>query len=202
MAGARYEFVKLRSSAKVNRPVICTLVLLLLFGAGACSPSPAAPETPDEVAELPPYDAEAAEVFDDSIAPEIFGFRVDRSNLMSDKALAQRVREAERIQEVRLTTIQQDKMGSVLRYVLLVSPVAAPLAGESIPADYEVRVGAGSPSLSLIRSMDVELVGKRFILFLKSFRKANQLVVHFRGEPNSDAFRTAITQMRAQAAKD
>jgi hypothetical protein len=166
----------------------------------ACAPPPVA-NTADELAveDLPPYDAEAAELFDDSVAPEVFGFKVDRSSVLNDSIFRERVAKADQIQAVRLSTIQQDKVGLAVRYRLILAPLPPALAGEPLSPETELQVGLGSPSLNLIRSMDLELVGKEFIVLLKAFRLSGKAVWHFSAEPNTAPIRDAILKLRAEA---
>ena len=83
-------------------------------------------------------------LFDDSVAPEIFGFKVDRSNVLKDSVFQERVGKADQIQAVRLSTIQQDKAGLVVRYRLILSPLPPALAGE--PLSPETDTGVAGPA--------------------------------------------------------
>jgi hypothetical protein len=191
-----------RALLKIGQPALFRLVLAFACGPlAACasgSPAVASNERPTE--ELPPYTAEAAELFDDSLAPEVFGFKVDRSNILEDSVFKDRVQASDQVQAVRLSTIQQDRIGQTVHYRLVLSPVGPPLVGDPLPPDSELRVGLGSPSLNLIRSMDIELVGKEFIVLLKVFRLSGKAVIHFRAEPNTAPMREAITKLRSATA--
>jgi hypothetical protein len=180
----------------VGQPLSCLLLCLSVGIAGCGGASVPAPRTIDP-AELPPYDAEAAELFDDSLALEIFQLKVDPTSIENNAVFGKRARLANRIQAVRLRTIAEDRAGDNVRYKLVVSPVAAPIVGETFAAEDELRVGQASPSLNLIRSMDVELVGRSFVVLVRSFRLGDKQVDHFRAEPDTPEMRKVLADLRS-----
>jgi hypothetical protein len=144
--------------------------------------------------QLPAYDQEAAQVFDDSIAPEVFGLQVERTNPVKDRLLHQRSQAADHISRVKLRTILEERFAESLRYRIVVQPLGSPIRGDALPAELELTVGRASPSLSMLRSMSVEAVGAKFILLLKRYQLNSEPVFHFRGEPDKGDVLAAIRQ--------
>ncbi len=189
--------------------LIC-FVALLPLGCGAANSGPATAEVPTQ--DLPVYDGEQARWFDDSISPAVFGLDVDRAPPKQDKVLLERSRRADHVQRVRLRTIREERFDGIVRYKLVVQRIGGPLAGTPLqaipsedgvvdeqapPDEVELTVGRASPSLSLLRSMTVEVVGARFILFVKRFQLNGEQVLHFRGEPDQDDVVEAIAAANA-----
>lgn len=173
------------------RRVLGGTVLLLGFIACGSSAEPrATAERPAE--ELPAYDQEAARVFDDSIASEVFGLQVERPNPAKDPLLRQRSRVADHVARVKLRTILEERFDDSLRYRIIVQPLGEPILGAALPEELELTVGRASPSLSMLRSMSVEAVGAKFILLLKRYQLNGEPVFHFRGEPDQSNVLAAV----------
>lgn len=152
------------------------------------------PAPPPPVEDLPLYDQDALQVFDDSIAPEVFGLQVERSKPAKDPLLKRRCKAADHIARVKLRTILEERFAESLRYRIVVQPLGEPLVGGALPSELELTVGRASPSLSMLRSMSVEAVGAKFILLLKRYQLNSEPVLHFRGEPDQDNVLAAILQ--------
>lgn len=164
--------------------------LLLVVGCGASTAEPATLEEPAE--HLPTYDQEAARIFDDSIAPEVFGLQVERANPARDSVLRERSQSADHVARVKLRTILEERFDDSLRYRIIVQPLGEPILGAALPEELELTVGRASPSLSMLRSMSVEAVGAKFILLLKRYQINGEPVFHFRGEPDQGNVLAAI----------
>ena len=161
----------------------------------SCGRSEVERATAEEPAEnLPSYDPEAARVFDDSIAPEVFGLQVERVKPSKDRLLSERVRAADHVARVKLRTILEERFADSLRYRIVVQPLGPAIVGGALPPELELTVGRASPSLSMLRSMSVEAVGAKFILLLKRYQLNDEPVLHFRGEPDQDEVLDAIRQ--------
>lgn len=171
------------------------LLLTLPLACGASSK--ATPEVPVE--DLPTYDAAASRVFDDSIAPEVFGLQVDRTDSEKDPLFKQRCEEADHVLHVKLRTIREERFEDALRYRIVVQPLGQPIVGGPMVGELELSVGRASPSLSMLRSMSLEAVGAKFLLLLKRYRLKDEPVLHFRGEPESPAIIEAIRRVRSPA---
>jgi len=149
------------------------------------------------VEELPSYDQEAARVFDDSIAPEVFGLQVERASPARDSLLRKRSQAADYIARVKLRTIREERFGDSLRYRIVVQRLGDSIRGDTLPPQLELTVGRASPSLVMLRSMSVEVVGATFILLLKRYQLNNEPVLHFRGESDKATILKAIQQANA-----
>jgi hypothetical protein len=169
----------------------------VMLGLAACRSGEGRATADQPAAELPAYDREAARVFDDSIAPEVFGLQVDREDPNQDPLFIQRCREADHVSRVKLRTIREERFDGALRYRIVVQPLGPALAGEPLKDELELNVGRASPSLSMLRSMSVEAVGAKFILFLKRYQLDQELVFHFRGEPDRETIVQAIRRANA-----
>ncbi len=167
-------------------------MLVLLASSCRAKPDRATAEHP--AVELPLYDQQAARIFDDSIAAEVFGLQVDRPDPSNDSLLRQRSQEADHVLRVKLRTIREERFDESLRYRIVVQALGRPLVGEAVAGDLELSVGRASPSLSMLRSMSVEAVGAQFILLLKRYQLNEEVVFHFRGEPDQETILKAIHQ--------
>lgn len=151
------------------------LLQLVLLGMACGSTAPA--DIP--VDRLPPYTAEAAELFDDSLTPEIFGVE-QRNDVTEEEVFSDLVKAADHIARVRLTTVARSRAGRRTRYLIVLQPLDV-IAGPEPESPLEVSVGLASPSTGLLRALDTEAVGKKFIVFLKRYRANGEPVWHFRG---------------------
>jgi hypothetical protein len=168
----------------------------VLWTALACSSATPTSLAASSTSGLPPYDENAATLFDDSIAPEVFGLGAQRPSARSERLLQQRSVQADHVARVKLRTIREERFDEALRYRLVFEPLGDPIAGPKLPPDVEVSVGRASPSLSTLRSMSVEAVGTKFILLLKQYQLNSEPVLHFRGEPDRADVTAAILQAR------
>jgi hypothetical protein len=162
----------------------------------ACGPAAKTPLAATATTGLPPYDAAAAVLFDDSIAPEVFGLGVQRPTPHAARVLNDRSKLADTVARVKLRTIREERFDESLRYKVVFEPLGDPLAGAPLPADVELSVGRASPSLSTLRSMSVEAVGTKFVLLLKQYQLNSEPVLHFRGEPDRSEITEAILKSR------
>ncbi len=153
---------------------ICCLWAVLGAGCGGTKPS----ELP--IDELPAYEDESSDWFDDSLSPAIFGLS-GNTDVIREPFWAQLVVASDHISRVRLTTVTRARTGDQVSYRVVLRPIGDPIRGPSLDDAVEVRVGLESPSIGLLHSLDTEAVGKKFIVFLKRFRSNSQAVWHFRG---------------------
>lgn len=178
-----------------NRPKThFALAAGVLFIVVACSGGDRPPpETP--VTELPPYTVDEQLVFDDSIAPEVFGLDVDGSSV-DDPSFVQRAMRADLITRAKLLTITSDELAGQTSYHVTLKPLGAPLFGFPSKGNIEITVGRASPSLTLLRSMAVKGVGQKLIVLLRNYRLDDGRVVHFRGEPDTEEIANALQSLR------
>lgn len=184
-----------------GRPIALALLAVLAASPSGCAGGKVRADAEVPVQELPVYDATQAHLFDDSIAPEVFGLEVDRIPPKQDKQLLKRSQQADHVSRVKLRTIREERFGDTLRYRIVVQPLGPPLVGGPVHSqgeeEIELTVGRASPSLSLLRSMTVEVVGARFVLLLKRFQLNGEQVLHFRGEADEEAIIDAIVAANA-----
>lgn len=162
----------------------------------ACASAVVQPTESRAEGHLPPYDENAAALFDDSISPEVFGLGAQRSTPQTERLLRERSRQARHVARVKLRTIREERFDEALRYKVVFEPLGEPLVGPPLPPEIELSVGRASPTLSTLRSMSVEAVGTKFILLLKQYQLNSEPVLHFRGEPDRPEVTTAILQAR------
>ncbi|MEN9579798.1 MAG: hypothetical protein RJA70_2807 [Pseudomonadota bacterium] len=175
------------------RPVLAPLCLLL----AACGPPAPPKEVP--IDQLPPYSAEEQAVFDDSLAPEVFGLATDHRAFLVQPNFRARSEQADLVFRAKLVTVRQDLVAGQATYVVVFQRIGAPLVGGYAPSELEVTVGRGSPSLSSLRSMAGKAVGSRTTVLLRRYRKDDERVAHFRAEPDSEQVRKAILDARREA---
>jgi len=149
-----------------------------------------------QIVVAPEYQREYAIVFDDLLAPAIFGFDPEGRDPTLDPRLRERALRSDLILPVRVETISRvggvENKGS---YEIVLSATAAPLFGKAPGVPLVIHVGAGSTTYPWIEGAGPRWVGSRLILFLKRFRtgKRNQPdVIHYRGEPDTPQMRAAV----------
>lgn len=167
------------------------------MAAPACAPPPAA-QVADEptVEDLPPYTEADRLRFGDTLAHELFGLDVSERPLLENARFVDSVRTADRILRVRLKTIRAETFETQTRYHLVLRPTGeAPLTGAPLESELTLTVGVGSPSLPLLRSMDVNIVGRELVVMLKRYQHEGRAVVHFRAEPATASVLQAVEQV-------
>jgi hypothetical protein len=148
------------------------------------------------IEQLPPYTAEAQEIFDDSLAPEVFGIKVERRSFLTEPHFETRARTADHVFRAKLLTIASDRVADQVRYKLVFQPVGEPLVGSKIGGEVELMVGRGSSSLNMLRSMAPDAVGRTSLLLVRRYRLNMDRVLHFRGEPDTPEAVLAVQEAR------
>jgi hypothetical protein len=170
------------------------LVVSLLFahGCGRSAPS----KTPDPL--LPEYSPEAASIFDDVLAPAVFGFDPEGRLLAKDPKLRERVRTSDFVFAARVETVS--RVGGVAHtgaYELTLAPSGPPLLGEFDGKPLVVRVDVNSPSYLWIEGAGAGWVGSRLIAFVRRYSApgtADGVALHFRCEPDTAEVRAVIAR--------
>lgn len=157
---------------------------LLALWVGACGRSP-----PPPVAEYPPYAPEEATLFDDSAAPEIFGFQLGGPAPGSDPVLEERVRRADSVARVRVSTVSRE---GVAAYAISVDPSGAPLAGRPLKEPLTLTVRQSAPAFPFVSARADSLLGKVVILFVRRYNEQGEVTAHWRLEPDEHAVKVAI----------
>lgn len=168
-----------------------TFFALWILALAACGSGQSTADVPLE--DLPPYTAEQAALYNDAIAPEVFGLNTTPGREKPEE-FVQLVQQADHIGRVKLVTITRTKTPADgrIRYHLALQPLGDPLRGETLQPQVELTVGMGSPSISLLRALDSEAIGSKFIILLKRYRAKGQMVLHFRAYPDSAKVADAI----------
>jgi hypothetical protein len=146
----------------------------------------------------PEYQPEYAVVFDDLLAPDLFGFNPEGRNPTQHPRLRERTLRADVILPARVETVS--RVGGVEHkgaYELVVRGTGPALFGTTPSEPLVLHIGAGSPSYAWVEGAGVRWVGTRLILFLKRFKggKADKGdVIHYRGEPDTAEMRAAVNR--------
>ncbi len=170
---------------RVRSIFLVLLVAAALVGCGGPRES-AAPKKPPP----PEYSPEAAVLFDDVFAPELFGFNPDGRDPAKDPKLPERTADADFVAPVRVETLSRSGGGKLRgTYEVVLQVTGKALVGEVPPGPLVVQAPAGSPSHSWLEGAGMTWVGTRMLLFGKRFQGA---ALHFRGEPDTAPVRAAV----------
>jgi hypothetical protein len=149
----------------------------------------------------PEYQPEFAVVFDDLLAPELFGFDPEGRNPVKDPKLRERILRSDLIQTVKVETLS--RVGGVENkgaYEVTLVPFGPALSGTTPTQPLILNVGANSPTYPWVEGAGARWVGTKLILFAKRFRTkkggkpGEGDVIHYRGEPDTPAMREAINR--------
>lgn len=163
---------------------------LLVLAASACGTGPdaASPEST-----LPIYSPEAAVLFDDVLAPAVFGFDPEGRTPAKDPKLKDRTRLAEFVVVARVETVS--RVGGVEHhgaYELTLDPIGSALAGDKPSGPILLNVPATNPSYTWVDGAGARWVGSRLIVFGRHYRDDHAAALHFRCEPDTPDMRAAI----------
>jgi hypothetical protein len=171
--------------SNLRRRAVRALCLLIL---GLSALAPACGRQKDAKAPtFPDYSGSDALVFDDVLAPALFGFDVQARDPATDPKLRARTRLADFVVPVRVDSLSRSGGG----YELSLSATGPALAGDHA-GPITLLVPTGGPSYAWVDGAGPTFAGSRLIVFCKTFRKGDSQIVHFRGEPDTPALRKAI----------
>jgi hypothetical protein len=160
-------------------------------GAVGCGGSQPPPGEPDP--SLPPYTPEAAVLFDDVLAPAVFGFDPEGRNPARDPKLRERTRLAQFILPARVETVS--RVGGVEHkgaYEITLAPIGPPLVGDPSGTPLVLNVPATSPSYSWVDGAGAHWVGSHLLLFARHYQDAGTSTLHFRCEPDTPEVRASV----------
>jgi len=167
------------------------LLFVTLAGAAGCSGARGASETP---ASRPVgYSPEEAVLFDDVLAPAVFGFDPEGRNPARDPKLRERTRRADFVAAARVETVS--RVGGIENrgaYEITLAPAAPSLIGDVGTAPIVLRVSSTSPSYAWVDGAGVKWVGSRLVVFGRRYRDGNATTLHFRCEPDTAEVRAAV----------
>lgn len=167
------------------------LIVLAALGAVGCGASHDSASSPN--ASLPSYTPEAAVLFDDVLAPAVFGFDPEGRNPARDPKLRERTRQAEFILPARVETVS--RVGGVERkgaYEVSLAPSGPALVGEPGDTPLVLSVPVTSPSYSWVDGAGAHWVGSHLLLFARRYREGTATTLHFRCEPDTPEVRASV----------
>jgi hypothetical protein len=165
------------------------ILALALGGPGGCGGHAASAADAD----LPPYTPEAAVLFDDVLAPAVFGFDPEGRAPARDPKLKERTRQADFVAPSRVETVS--RVGGLEHkgaYEVTLVVSGPPLVGEPGSAPLVLYVPSTSPSYSWVDGAGARWVGSRLLLFGRYYRDGAAVVLHFRGEPDTPDVRASV----------
>jgi hypothetical protein len=186
------------SHPMLSRPCWPILAALLLgLGVSFACGGNRAPAEPAK-ASLAGYSPEEAVLFDDVIAPAVFGFDAEGVNPATDVKLRERTRRADFIAAARVETVS--RVGGIENrgaYEITLAPAAPSLVGEAGQAPIVLKITSTSPSYAWVDGAGPNWVGSRLLIFARRFREGGQTAIHFRCEPDTPDVRRAIERHAA-----
>jgi hypothetical protein len=131
-------------------------------------------------------------LFDDELAPAVFGFDPEGRNPAKDPKLKERTRLAEFVVVARVETVSRTGLEHHGSYELTLDPAGAPLAGDEPAGPIFLTVPATNPSYGWVDGAGARWVGSRLIVFGRHYRAEHGAALHFRCEPDTPEMRAAI----------
>ncbi len=171
---------------------------------------PSAPAQP--AADLPRYDARAAELFDDAIEPDAVGFRLAATGTVpDDTVMRERTQAADAVVRARVVTVtsNRDDSGPAWQIGLATVDVLAsartPATGSRPPppTTFTWLIRSRDPAAGIVRASEGAMVGKTLVAFLRTFAGppssdgAPTSEIHFHAAPDS---KKEIEGVRSAAA--
>jgi hypothetical protein len=169
--------------------LLAVFAIGLLGGALGCGGRQPPAKHPDPVL----YTPEAAVLFDDVLAPAVFGFDPQGRHPASDPKLRERTRQAEFVVPTRVETVS--RTGGFAHkgaYEVVLVASGPPLVGLSTDSPFVLHVASTSPSYSWVDGAGTGWVGSRLLLFARRYRDGGVIQLHFRGEPDTPEVRAAV----------
>jgi hypothetical protein len=144
----------------------------------------------------PAYERRFPELFDDAIEPAAVGITLeDASSPKSDNILRERTQVGDGVARVVVTTVTQKKEETGITYQLDLRSSEV-LAGKPPEGTFPVRVRSSTSANGILGTMDV--TGKRFVAFLKTFVRADgDTEVHFHLSKDDENMQRAVKDAAA-----
>lgn len=157
--------------------VLC-LAALLSAGVGCGGSAQPEPETPGEY--LDSWEGALRSLFDDSIHPAAVGLALDERPVHLDPLLSSRIKTAELVARMRVSTVTADSVGAKVTYYLNLQ-VGYPtlLPSELTERNYEIAIRKTSPSFGIVSNLDTTLQGRTFIAFIRRFAGPHEAEIHW-----------------------
>lgn len=150
-------------------------------------------------ADLPRWEAQAREVFDDNIDPAAVGLSMDGPSPKADPFLRERACTADVVARVRVQTVTVDTVGDQQTYHFGVQVVPSALTDAQVQdGSFELTVKPKSLAFGIARAFDARLRGRTFVAFLKRFGDSDgDTRLHWHLSPDSAEVITAIKEALA-----
>lgn len=157
--------------------------------------------SPDDIADLLPYEGPVRVLFDDAIDPEVFS-QSSGASPSDDLRLIERIRTSTFVVPITVVTVTDDQESKSGHVELEMLPADPPLRGVLTPhvqpgEPIRVTLPPTSAGYALVRSNQRELVGKRLNLCWGRFVQGDTAVIHWHAF--SDAPRTKLAIEKAAA---
>lgn len=155
----------------------------------ACSGSRSG--TGGDGAAFPEYSAADAVLFDDMLAPALFGFDPEARTPAKDPKLRDRTRYADYVIPARVESMSRVGAEQQGAYEITLAPTGPALAGDH-EGPITVTLPKSGPAYAWVDGAGAKFAGTRLIAFVKAFRSGESSVLHFRGEPDTADVRKAV----------
>ncbi len=132
-------------------------------------------------------------LFDDVLAPALFGFDPQGRTPAKDPKLRGRTQNADFVVPVRVESLSKVGAQNEGAYEVTLAPTGPALAGEHT-GPIVIQVPMGGPSYAWVDGAGASFAGSRLIIFGKAFRHGEGSVLHYRGEPDTPEVREAIAR--------
>jgi hypothetical protein len=181
------------------RPSALSAVLLAvaLAASSAGCGGPARPAGGGEDGQLlPPWDAHAQAIFDDSIDPAAVGLTLEGPSPRSDRFLRERAQTADVVARVRVSTVTVDSIGDESTYHLAIQIGYPPLATPKV-ADrtFELIIRPRGSAHGIAKAFDARLRGLTFIGFVRRFAgEGGEPEVHWHLSPDTAEVAEAVKE--------
>lgn len=171
------------------------LVLLALSLTLSACPGPTDPASANRKA-YPSYEQHFPELFDDAVEAAAVGVALeDQSSPRTDNLLRERTQVGDAVVRVVVTTVTRKKEDVGTSFQLDLRPIEK-LTGTPPETTFSVRIPNNNPSIGILNSVD--LTGKRFVAFVKTFvRSDGDTEIHFHLASDEPAMQKAVRDAAA-----
>jgi len=134
---------------------------------------------------LPAHEGELARSFDDSIEPSVFNLTLEARSLQTDPLFAGRVRGADVVATVRITTVTVQRTDGKATFTLQFEPVKVHV-GDLDPELLELRLTEKqSQAYSVLSAVQTRAQKVSMVATFKRFREQNKAIPHFYFAPDN-----------------
>lgn len=177
-------------------PLVGLLGALSGLCAAGCGPQTRGPAQ-IQIDTLPLHKDHLATLFDDSIEPAAMGLNMEKVILKIDPKFRDRVREADVLAAVKVTTVTVGKIEerSIIHIQFSTEQVFSPSAPEA--EHLELRIPEGTQAYGVMQAVQNKARNRSLVGAWKRFRSGNEAVIHFYFAPNDADTIAAIKEIQA-----